>query len=38
MRGTDFIGDDQRGCKLERDDLLLLLGQRKDLRSFAQTL
>jgi trk system potassium uptake protein TrkA len=38
MRGTEFIGDDQTGCLLQRDDLLLLLGQRKDLRSFAETL
>lgn len=38
MRGTEFIGDDHAGCALERDDLLLLLGQRKDLRSFAESL
>ncbi|HSG54613.1 MAG TPA: TrkA family potassium uptake protein [Paracoccaceae bacterium] len=38
MRGTEYMGDDSTGCTLERDDLLLLLGQRKDLRSFAASL
>lgn len=38
MRGTEYIGQDSTGCELERDDLLLLLGQRKDLRSFAASL
>lgn len=38
MRGTEFIGQDGADCALERDDLLLLLGQRKDLRSFAASL
>ena len=38
MRGTEFVGRDGTGCRLERDDLLLLLGQRKDLRSFAASL
>lgn len=38
MRGTEFIGQDGTGCRLERDDLLLLLGQRKDLRNFAASL
>ena len=38
MRGTEFVGQDGTGCKLERDDLLLLLGQRNDLRSFAASL
>ena len=38
MRGTDFIGQDGRDCRLERDDLLLLLGQRSDLRNFASSL
>lgn len=38
MRGTDFVGQDGTACTLERDDLLLLLGQRKDLRSFAASL
>jgi trk system potassium uptake protein TrkA len=38
MRGTEFIGQDGAECKLQRDDLLLLLGQRKDLHSFAASL
>lgn len=38
MRGTEFVGQDETGCQLERDDLLLLLGQRKDLRNFAASL
>lgn len=38
MRGTEFIGLDGQDCRLERDDLLLLLGQRKDLRDFAGSL
>lgn len=38
MRGTEFIGQDGSECHLECDDLLLLLGQRKDLRSFAASL
>lgn len=38
MRGTDFIGEDGSDCGLERDDLLLLLGQRGDLRNFATSL
>ena len=38
MRGTEFVGQDATGCVLERDDLLLLLGQRKDLRNFAASL
>ena len=38
MRGTEFVGQDGSGCRLERDDLLLLLGQRRDLRSFAASL
>ncbi len=38
MRGTEFVGQDATGCQLERDDLLLLLGQRKDLRNFAASL
>ena len=38
MRGTEFIGQDGAECKLQRDDLLLLLGQRKDLHSFAARL
>ena len=38
MRGTEFLGEDGSGCTLERDDLLLLLGQRADLRDFAASL
>ena len=38
MRGTEYIGHDGMDCSLERDDLLLLLGRRKDLRDFAASL
>jgi trk system potassium uptake protein TrkA len=38
MRGTEFVGQDGEGCELQRHDLLLLLGRRKDLRSFASSL
>lgn len=38
MRGTEYLGDDGSDCTLERDDLLLLLGARKDLREFAGSL
>ena len=38
MRGTDFVGQDGVTCELQRDDLLLLLGQRKDLRNFTASL
>ena len=38
MRGTDFVGRDGDDCVLESDDLLLLLGKRNDLRSFAASL
>lgn len=38
MRGTVFVGDDGEGCVLERKDLLLLLGERKNLRRFAASL
>ncbi|KIN72908.1 potassium channel family protein [Sulfitobacter guttiformis] len=38
MRGTEYIGLDGAECRLERADLLLLLGQRKDLREFAGSL
>jgi trk system potassium uptake protein TrkA len=38
MRGTEFIGQDGTDCRLERDDLLLLLGRRSDLHNFAQSL
>ena len=38
MRGSEFIGQDGDECQLQRDDLLLLLGQRKDLHSFAASL
>ncbi|MHA6326433.1 potassium channel family protein [Roseivivax sp. CAU 1753] len=38
MRGTEFVAQDGEPCTLEGDDLLLLLGQRKDLRRFAASL
>jgi trk system potassium uptake protein TrkA len=38
MRGTQYIGQDGASCTLNRDDLLLLLGQRTDLRKFAASL
>ena len=38
MRGSEFIGQDGDECQLQCDDLLLLLGQRKDLHSFAASL
>ncbi len=38
MRGSEFIGQDGDECQLQRDDLLLLLGQRKDLHSFSASL
>lgn len=38
MRGTDYLGQDGQDCMLESDDLLILLGKRKDLRDFASSL
>jgi trk system potassium uptake protein TrkA len=38
MRGTEYVGSDDNCVVLERDDLLLLLGKRSDLRAFAQSL
>lgn len=38
LRGTDFIGHDDASCSLEKDDLLLLLGGRQELREFAREL
>ncbi len=38
MRGTEFIGRDGDTCEFEGDDMLLLLGRRKDLRAFTQSL
>jgi trk system potassium uptake protein TrkA len=38
MRGTKYIGHDGDSCELQGDDLLLLLGQRADLRDFAASL
>ena len=38
MRGTEFVGQDGADCRLESDVLLLLLGQRADLRDFAASL
>lgn len=38
MRGTEWLGCDGDDCTLQKDDLLLLLGQRPNLRSFAASL
>lgn len=38
MRGTEFIGREGDPCALEEDDILLVLGRRKDLRSFTESL
>lgn len=38
MRGSEYIGYDGKSCTLQRDDLLILLGQRSDLRNFAASL
>ncbi len=38
MRGTEFLGQDGTDCEFQPDDLLLLLGQRKNLRDFASSL
>ena len=38
MRGTEFISSDSEECTLEHEDLLLLLGRRTALRSFAAAL
>ncbi|KMK65209.1 TrkA family potassium uptake protein [Puniceibacterium sp. IMCC21224] len=38
MRGTQFLGSDAHSCELNRDDLVLLLGQRGDLRKFTASL
>ncbi len=38
MRGTEWLGCDGEDCTLQMDDLLLLLGQRSNLRSFAASL
>ncbi|QFT48709.1 Ktr system potassium uptake protein A (plasmid) [Roseivivax sp. THAF40] len=38
MRGTKYIAQDGEKCTFERDDLLLLLGKRNDLRRFAASL
>ena len=38
LRGTEFMGHDGTSCALEKDDLLLLLGRRQDLRNFAGSL
>lgn len=38
MRGTEWLGCDGSDCTLQKDDLLLLLGQRANLRSFAASL
>lgn len=38
MRGTEFIGRDGDKCTFEGDDMLLLLGRRRDLRAFTTSL
>lgn len=38
LRGTEFLGHDGETCELQKDDLLLLLGRRNDLRDFADSL
>ena len=38
LRGTEFMGHDGTACELQKDDLLLLLGGRQDLRDFAGSL
>lgn len=38
MRGTDYIGRDGETCGLEEGDILLVLGRRKDLSEFAQSI
>ncbi|ETX15846.1 potassium transporter KtrA [Roseivivax halodurans JCM 10272] len=38
MRGTEYLGMDGARCEFQKDDLLLLLGKRSDLRSFASSL
>ncbi|MDW4497247.1 TrkA family potassium uptake protein [Sulfitobacter sp. D35] len=38
MRGTEYLGRDGQDCTLQKNDLLLLLGQRNDLRNFAASL
>lgn len=38
MRGSDFLGHDGTDCELHENDLLLLLGERRDLREFAGSL
>lgn len=38
MRGTEYLGQDGSTCALAKDDLLILLGKRSDLRAFASSL
>ncbi len=38
MRGTDFVGREGDSCELEGDEMLILLGRRRDLRDFSQSL
>ena len=38
MRGTEFVGRDGDNCRLEENDMLLILGRRTDLRSFTSSL
>jgi trk system potassium uptake protein len=38
MRGTEYIARDGDTCDLKEDDILLVLGRRKDLSKFAQSI
>lgn len=38
MRGTEYLGHDGADCRLAEDDIVMMLGSRKDLRGFADTL
>ena len=38
MRGTEYLGDGDTTCELNKDDLLLFLGDRRDLLEFANSL
>ncbi|MHA6346036.1 potassium channel family protein [Roseivivax sp. CAU 1761] len=38
MRGSEFVGQDGQDCVFQQGDLLLLLGERVELRRFAETL
>ena len=38
MRGTSFIGPEDRDLNVQTDDRLIVLGRRADLRSFGDSL